>query len=149
MTTTRTFQHAGSFYPEKAPDIQEFIKAALGKAILKEQPKTKPKIIIVPHAGYAYSGQIAAYAYKAISQFNYSNILLLGPSHYVPASDQILTCTFKKFTTPLGSLLTFKPENLPSLFRDNDEAHTLEHSLEVQLPFCNTYIKIAKFSSTY
>jgi len=144
MNITRTFQYAGSFYPEKISDIEEFIKISLDKATLKGLPKTKPKIIIVPHAGYAYSGQVAAYAYKAISQFNYKNILLLGPSHYVLASNQILTCTFKKFETPLGSLLTFKPEKLPPLFEDNDNAHALEHSLEVQLPFLQYLYKNCK-----
>lgn len=144
MNITRTFQYAGSFYPEKESDIKEFIETALSKVTLKEQPKTKPKIIIVPHAGYAYSGQVAAYAYKAISRFNYKNILLLGPSHYVLASNQILTCTFSKFETPLGFIATFKPEKLPSLFRDNDNAHSLEHSLEVQLPFLQYLYKHCK-----
>ena len=135
MNTTRTFQYAGSFYPDKTADIKAFIKAALDKAVLKGLPSQKPKIVIVPHAGYAYSGQIAAYAYKVISQFNYRNIFLLGPSHYVFASNEILTCSFGHFETPLGTVATFKPQNLPALFKDNDNAHALEHSLEVQLPF--------------
>jgi hypothetical protein len=134
MNDLRLFQYAGSFYPQKVGDISSFITEALKKANLNETIPNKPKIIIVPHAGYVYSGYVAAYAYKAISKFNYKNIFLLGPSHYVVASNQILTCTYKQFRTPLGNISTFKPENLPTCFKD-DDAHALEHSLEVQLPF--------------
>jgi len=135
MNDLRLFQYAGSFYPKKASDISSFIMGALKKANLNKTIQGKPKIIIVPHAGYIYSGAVAAYAYKTISEFSYKNIFLLGPSHYVVASNQILTCTYKQFKTPLGNISTFKPENLPTYFKDDDNAHALEHSLEVQLPF--------------
>lgn len=144
MDNSRPFQYAGSFYPEKAGDIKTFIEKAFKEATPNESHKKKPKIIIVPHAGYVYSGSVAAYAYKAISRFNYTNILLLGPSHYVLASNQILTCTYKNFEIPLGNIATFKPENLPSLFKDNDNAHAVEHSLEVQLPFLKYLYKNCK-----
>lgn len=144
MNNSRPSQYAGSFYPERAEDIKTFIGKAFNQVAQKESFQKKPKIIIMPHAGYAYSGNVAAYAYNAVSKFNYKNIFLLGPSHYVLAYNQILTCTYKQFETLLGSIPTFKPENLPSYFKDDDNAHALEHSLEVQLPFLKYLYKNCK-----
>ncbi|MCX6737122.1 MAG: AmmeMemoRadiSam system protein B [Candidatus Parcubacteria bacterium] len=144
MNNSRPSQYAGSFYPERAEDIKTFIGKAFNQVVQKESFQKKPKIIIVPHAGYAYSGNVAAYAYNAVGKFNYKNIFLLGPSHYVLASNQILTCAYKQFETPLGSIPTFKPENLPSYFKDDDKAHAVEHSLEVQLPFLKYLYKDCK-----
>lgn len=120
----RKSSFAGSFYPEDKEElkqqINEFIKKAKKFDII-------PKALIVPHAGYIYSGQTAAYAYKLLDY--QKNIILLGPSHN-PLKGAVYDPT-KEWETPLGKVDLFYPEDLEANFR----IHKNEHSLEVQLPF--------------
>ncbi len=99
-----------------------------------------PKAIVAPHAGYIYSGPVAASAYVRLlpAKEQISRVVLLGPSHRVP----LLGCacsTAHYFATPLGNIpVDRKTVNdiltLPFV-REMDQAHALEHSLEVHLPF--------------
>jgi AmmeMemoRadiSam system protein B len=99
-----------------------------------------PKALIVPHAGYVYSGPVAASAYATLraSRTTISRVVLLGPAHRVPVPGLAATSA-DRFETPLGAIPLDRAAidqalTLPWV-RVMDEAHALEHSLEVQLPF--------------
>jgi len=99
-----------------------------------------PKAIIAPHAGYAYSGPIAASAFQAVASLagTVERVVLLGPAHYVPIHGLALP-EENHFATPLGEVAV-DPEGaqesirLPQV-RVQPAAHVQEHSLEVEIPF--------------
>lgn len=101
------------------------------------QPKPPVLAIIAPHAGYMFSGQTAAFAYRQAKEQKPSRIFLLGPSHYVGFEGAMLPAE-TAFSTPLGDLLIDTSviqelKELP-LFRVSSDVHKREHSLEMQLP---------------
>lgn len=133
---------AGSFYPANPEQLQEMLNTYLAKA----QPATKiPKAIIVPHAGYIYSGEIAASAYTRLKAGadKIKRVVVLGPSHRVGFKGLAVSHA-EFFNTPLGKIPLDIPaiKNLLALsfVQYIDEAHYLEHSLEVQLPFLQTVL---------
>lgn len=135
METIRTPAVAGSFYPSNKAVLQQTIQT-----LLTQVPPIVaiPKAIIVPHAGYIYSGSVAATAYKALVKANISKVILLGPSHRVAMSSLAISPA-KSFATPLGNIALdleaiAKIKDLPQVIF-SEQAHILEHSLEVQLPF--------------
>lgn len=128
---------AGMFYPDD-PDVLRAQVLHLLHAAPAAGPT--PKALIVPHAGYIYSGPVAATAYARIAKARASirRVVLLGPAHRV-AFNGIATSSATAFTTPLGSVPVDRKavqliEPLPQV-RVFDTAHAAEHSLEVQLPF--------------
>ena len=133
---------AGSFYPANAHELSAQIDQFLADAEHHHRitQTNSPKAMIVPHAGYMYSGPIAASAYYSqIPTHNVINrVVLLGPSHRV-AFTGLASCSATHYNTPLGSI-PLDRNTLDQLTRlpqvnENDEAHIYEHSLEVQLPF--------------
>ena len=138
MTSTRPPAVAGSFYPADAKQLHTFIKS-----LLREVPSVSgrcPKAIIAPHAGYIYSGAIAAsaYAHIALGRDSIRRVVLLGPAHRVGFHGLALS-SVDYFATPLGSVPLDRSViatllALPGL-QILDKAHALEHSLEVQIPF--------------
>jgi AmmeMemoRadiSam system protein B len=117
---------AGMFYPSSPAELGRMIEGFLAAA----KPGEHPKAIIVPHAGYIYSGPVAASAYARINSNGTSRVVLIGPSHRVPLRG--LAASGAAFwRTPLGDVPVDRPDCTPV----NDEAHELEHSLEVQVPF--------------
>lgn len=139
MTTTRPAAVAGMFYPGEPAALYQQIDALMDRAppVDDEAP---PRALVVPHAGYPYSGPVAAQAYAHIAPFReqYERVLLLGPSHRVPFRGMALSSA-DAFTTPLGDvpLDTRECETLLGYegVQEMDAAHAMEHSLEVQLPF--------------
>lgn len=139
---------AGSFYPSNIQPLQEALQSLLAKAAnspLLPQVQGKLKAIIVPHAGYIYSGSIAATAYHLLQQRrdNTKRVLLLGPNHRVALRGMAIP-SHEAFTTPLGNV-PLDQKILTALSRMQgvkimDQAHALEHSLEVQLPFLQTVL---------
>lgn len=134
---------AGTFYPANPEQLQEMLTSYLDKP----QSATKvPKAMIVPHAGYIYSGDIAASAYSRLKAGadKIRRVVVLGPSHRVGFKG-LAVSRAQFFNTPLGEipLDTTAIQNLLSLpfVSYIDEAHYLEHSLEVQLPFLQTLLK--------
>lgn len=132
---------AGSFYPADRRKLELILEQFLQQA---EQPSLRfacaPKAIIVPHAGYIYSGPVAASAYRSLYAVSDSinRVVLLGPSHHVSFRG-LASCRANYYATPLG-LIPLDRENLDRLealpqVKVNDAAHIPEHSLEVQLPF--------------
>ncbi len=146
MIQTREPAVAGMFYPEQAGALkasltQLLIEAARAPAVAKGDGENgPPKAIIVPHAGYIYSGPTAALAYAALrgARKTIRRVVLLGPVHRVPVRGLALPgCA--RFATALGEIVIDQAaiaaiRHLPQV-ADSVAAHAHEHALEVQLPF--------------
>ncbi len=129
---------AGSFYSADAKELSSQIDAFIAQASISPFDK-KIQAMIVPHAGYVYSGPIAAYGYKAVFHNKYTTIVVLGPSHYFPF-EGISVWPEGGFKTPLGVVdvdtdFAKKLIEKDSHFKFLPEVFEKEHSLEVQLPF--------------
>lgn len=137
MTQIRPAAVAGSFYPGNMQNLKELVDGLLADASTDE---TCPNAIIAPHAGYVYSGPIAASVYARLlnREKPIEKVVIIGPSHRV-AFKGIAASSSDFFRTPLGDIEVDTDEiqeivKLPSLGY-LDEAHSDEHSLEVHLPF--------------
>jgi len=135
---------AGRFYPADsrtlARDVDAYVRGAEHPV-----PEGLPKAIIVPHAGYVYSGPIAGAGYVELSRARgaVERVVLLGPAHYVPVQSIAMTGA-DAWRTPLGDVPIDTDARrvaltVPGVVVD-DEAHAPEHSLEVQLPFLQTVL---------
>lgn len=138
MEHTRPPAVAGLFYP-KAPAALDAEVDRLLAAVRPARRGAPPKALIVPHAGYAYSGPIAASAYRLLADAKgISKVVLLGPVHRVPVRGLALPGA-EALATPLGtvSVDVEGAEALAGLPQvcTSAAAHAEEHSLEVQLPF--------------
>lgn len=118
---------AGTFYPAGKDGLLEIIKGFFAN-IPKVKNEKIPRIIIVPHAGYIYSGQTAAFAWAPVS--GYEKIILLGPAHTAYLKG-VVADGHEFWQTPLGRVKIFQNHN----FEIDNTAHENEHCLEVQLPF--------------
>jgi MEMO1 family protein len=137
---TRPPAVAGLFYPEDAnqlrDDVQRYIEACSPEAGMPAPPKA----LIVPHAGYQYSGPVAAFAYRRLRDWSAGirHVVMFGPSHRV-ALRGLAAPSVDSFSTPLGTVPidAARRERLCELglVGISDAAHAAEHSLEVQLPF--------------
>lgn len=128
---------AGMFYPDDPVELTASLAAMLAEA---HPPALRPKAMIVPHAGYIYSGPIAAQAYALLKPLRevIRRVVLFGPAHraYVKG---LAASSADYFATPLGNVPLDREAialatSLPDV-RTDDGAHAQEHSLEVQLPF--------------
>ena len=117
---------AGMFYPADSGELRRMIEGFLAAA----EPGPHPKAIIAPHAGYIYSGPIAASVYKRINPDGISRVVLIGPSHRV-ALRGLAASSAPAWRTPLGEVSVARP----NFIQISDAAHAQEHSLEVQVPF--------------
>ncbi|MBI1775179.1 MAG: AmmeMemoRadiSam system protein B [Proteobacteria bacterium] len=131
---------AGTFY---AAGSQELAKAVCGYLAQAGQPRTAsaaPKAIIAPHAGYVYSGQVAARAYARLAPLRktITRVVILGPAHYVPLRG-LAVSNAEAFATPLGIVPVDREAVAGILAFDQvrrlEAAHEREHSIEVHLPF--------------
>ncbi|HEY0722038.1 MAG TPA: AmmeMemoRadiSam system protein B [Gammaproteobacteria bacterium] len=129
---------AGLFYPADTQELTAMIDSFLAATPIGREPP--PKAIIVPHAGYIYSGPVAAAAYRRLEPLRgrISRVVLLGPSHRVGFIG-LAVSSADQFHTPLGDIALDRAmceqlATLPQVHR-LDQAHAMEHSLEVQLPF--------------
>ncbi len=129
---------AGSFYPDDPQTLQQQMQLYLSPPIKSSSAVKAIKALVVPHAGYIYSGDVAAKAYVKVSQHVYQRIILLGPSHRVAFSG-IAACDYQSYASPLGEV-PVDTKAIAELVDSGlavylDEAHRWEHSLEVQIPF--------------
>ena len=142
---------AGAFYPAQKQTLANDVSALLVAALLQENTSNTsetdlvPKAIIVPHAGYIYSGATAAAAYARLGAVSdrINRVVLLGPVHHVPVRGLALPGV-AAFATPLGEINIDQPsietiKNMPQV-TVSAAAHTQEHSLEVQLPFLQSVL---------
>ncbi|MBW3614608.1 MAG: AmmeMemoRadiSam system protein B [Actinobacteria bacterium] len=130
---------AGMFYPADPAALQAAVTAALEGAG-GPPPGTAPKAVIAPHAGYVFSGPVAASAYARVQPLRgqVERVVLMGPAHTI-ALDSIAASGADAFATPLG-LVPVDTEARDRLVAAgkvvvSDRAHAAEHSLEVHLPF--------------
>ncbi len=135
---------AGQFYPAEKNNLEGMIENFLKEAKI---PKIKEEIfgIIAPHAGYIFSGFVAAHCYKAIENKNFESVVLIGDSHY-ERFDGVSVWERGFWETPLGKVkidekLAEKLLKESKRFFIRDSAHLFEHSLEVQLPFLQKVLK--------
>ena len=134
---------AGTFYPADPDVLRSWVTSALGRAqerVPEPVRASRPRAIVAPHAGYVYSGDVAATAHATLAGggIPVKRVVLLGPAHLVPVAT-LATSSAAAFATPFG------PAVIDTLLRDalvrtglvaiDDRAHRPEHSLEVQLPF--------------
>lgn len=138
MTIIRSPAVAGTFYPADAKTLHAVVTDYLNQA--QAYTNQAPKALIAPHAGYIYSGSIAASAYNRLAADRnvIKRIVLLGPAHRGPFIG-LAASNADAFSTPLGDVPVDKESikkiiALPQV-QVLDDAHVLEHSLEVHLPF--------------
>lgn len=131
---------AGTFYPDDPEALTTAVADALREAAAGAAAGAVPPAIVAPHAGYIYSGPIAASAYARVlaGRGQIERVVLVGPAHTV-ALDAIATSGADGFATPLG-VVPVDTEVRDRLVRTgkvvvSDRAHAAEHSLEVHLPF--------------
>jgi AmmeMemoRadiSam system protein B len=145
MTAVRPAAVAGRFYPDTPAALAAEVRARLDGARPQAGRIDGPKALIVPHAGYVYSGAVAASAYARLGAHADAirRVVLLGPTHRVPLRGLALP-SVRAFATPLGTVAldedaVARSFALPQVVR-SDAAHAWEHSLEVQLPFLQTVL---------
>jgi AmmeMemoRadiSam system protein B len=138
MDALRKSVIAGSWYPGNASVLRKNIENFLS-SVPDTELEGEVVAIIAPHAGYIYSGQVAAYAYKSVCGNNYDAVIVVGPSHREAFSGVSI---FSKggYETPLGIVpvaeeLAKRIKKNSKLVSDIPAAHLQEHSIEIQLPF--------------
>jgi AmmeMemoRadiSam system protein B/AmmeMemoRadiSam system protein A len=128
----------GKFYPADPKKLKLAIEQFLQDS--QEIPMEKPVALIVPHAGYVFSGQIAADAFRQVEGRSYDVIVVLGTNHTTGGFRGISLGDYSAFRTPLGDV-PVDEEILSALLSENKDCtrsravHIQEHSIEVQLPY--------------
>ena len=130
---------AGMFYPDNSSHLRKSVRRFFN--VHQQKNYVNPQILIVPHAGYIYSGLAAGAGYKQLINFadHIENVAIIGPSHH-NYLETIAYPTEDKFETPLGKtdinhhIITELQES-HKLLKSNSLVHISEHCLEVQLPF--------------
>jgi AmmeMemoRadiSam system protein B len=137
MIRIREAAVAGSFYPAEPGALRATVQSLLDQVPASRGPA--PEALVVPHAGYVYSGPVAATAFARLRPHcdRYRRVVLLGPAHCV-AFEGLATSAAEAYRTPLGDIpldraAAFALEH-PAV-SSLEAAHVPEHSLEVQLPF--------------
>ncbi len=135
---------AGAWYPGNPEVLRQTVTDYLSKAN-PSGAEGKAVMMIVPHAGYLYSGQVAAYSYKLLQRAAPKRVFLIGPSHRVGFRG-ISVSQYSGYKTPLGvapvdldlakKLLSINPQ-----IKWVSQADQQEHSLEIQIPFLQTVLK--------
>ena len=138
MDALRKSVIAGSWYPGNPSVIRRDIEDFLN-SVPDTELEGEVVAIIVPHAGYVYSGQVAAYAYKCVCGINYDAVIVIGPSHRATFSG-VSIYSRGGYETPLGIVpvaeeLAKQIKKNSKLVSDIPAAHLHEHSIEIQLPF--------------
>jgi AmmeMemoRadiSam system protein B len=135
---------AGQLYPRDPGKLRAVVERLLART--KPASGPVPKVLIAPHAGYAYSGEVAATAFAALQDHAQpiTRVVIIGPAYYVRFRGRAIP-TVDAFDTPLGRVPVAqeemaKLENLGSIIRA-DAPHVPEHALEVELPFLQVLVR--------
>ncbi|MFW9851795.1 MAG: AmmeMemoRadiSam system protein B [Candidatus Thorarchaeota archaeon] len=144
----RSAQYAGSFYSNKPDELIRSIKECFQNPFGPQKPldqvekKSDPiPFFLVPHAGYMYSGPVAAWSFLELSKYAQPDtVIIIGPNHTGLGSEIAIADNVDSWETPLGELeinheLIEKLTDLSHIITKDDRAHSREHSIEVQLPF--------------
>jgi len=135
MTTVRHSVIAGTWYPGSKAELRREVESYLNRA---EPAELDGELValICPHAGYMYSGQVAAYAYKLVQGASYDVVAVVSPVHRMPMGIFAVTAA-DAYETPLG-LVPLDQETVSALSQELELTRVgfdAEHSLEIQLPF--------------
>lgn len=126
---------AGTFYPRDAAELESVVEGLLSEAGLPETPR--PRGLVVPHAGYVYSGLTAAHGFGAIEGHGYDTVVVMGPSHHFLFEGAAVP-NATHYRTPLGDV-RISPKSVQlvdnELIFQSGEVFEPEHSVEVELPF--------------
>ncbi|MBP7792238.1 MAG: AmmeMemoRadiSam system protein B [Candidatus Goldbacteria bacterium] len=138
---------ADRFYPGNADELTRLLDGYFQDVKLKEKVVGEILGIVVPHAGYVFSGQTAAYSYSLIKE-NFDYVIVIGTSHY-SGKYGLQTCLYDAFKVPNGEIksdvkLIKKLISKSKVIQDFQYAYLQEHSVEVQIPFILHQIKNAK-----
>ena len=147
----RKAENRGGFYPSSCAEVEEMIEGFNG--VLEDSPQEpkllsqRPRAIIVPHAGYIYSGYTAHFAHKLLGNREPKRVVVIGPSHHVYFVG-ISGSMLERYETPCG-YLSIDRAYLETLSQSHallyvPEAHQKEHSTETQMPLIKHYIPDAK-----
>jgi AmmeMemoRadiSam system protein B len=132
---------AGQFYPDNPAELKRDIESYLSKG--KKLPSAAPAMLISPHAGYVFSGPVAAMGYATIDK-TIRTVIILGPSHHAWFPG-VSIADVDSFATPLGPVALdagiVKKLRTSSLVHSVPAADGPEHSVEVQIPFLQTVLK--------
>ncbi|MCP4179458.1 MAG: AmmeMemoRadiSam system protein B [bacterium] len=129
-------QLAGKWYTDKPDILKKQVDSYLNN--VKERQLKNVIALILPHAGYMYSGYTAAYGIKEVQGKKFSRVIILGPSHYAYLYNKISVPNLEYYQTPLGKIeldreFINKLEKLPET-RSNIRLHRVEHSIQIELP---------------
>lgn len=136
MSAIRPAVAAGVFYPGRAGELAATVERLLAAA----QPPVLPgtlRALVAPHAGYVYSGAVAATAFATLRGPDVSRVALLGPSHFAPLRG-VAVSGADGWETPLGTVAVdgwLREAALAGGAVVDDEPHARDHALEVELPF--------------
>lgn len=140
---------ADSFYPAQKEEVlkqlHQYFDAS--KTIYEKEEQKQIAAVIAPHAGYIFSGEVAAAAYQQIRpEEEYEHIFLIGPTHHVFLEGASVNNQYDYYATPLGAVkvdteLCNKLIDKSALLNCQPAAHDKEHCLEVQLPFLQYRLK--------
>jgi AmmeMemoRadiSam system protein B len=135
---------AGYFYPK---DTEKLTKTVDNFIVNVKQRQIGGRILglMSPHAGYVFSGQVAAYSYRQIKDTKYDTVIILGPSHRVYLEGASVG-NWDAYATPLGKVPVNKEIvnallNMGEPFHFVEQAHIMEHSVETQIPFLQRVLK--------
>ena len=135
---------AGTFYPDGFQDLMNIINGFF-KGVPEQKVPGKLVALIAPHAGYIYSGPVAAYGFKLLQGKGYETVIVLGPSHRIHFKGGAVY-PGGKWRTPLGDVeidreLAREIIESSKHFHSNSAVHAQEHSLEVEIPFLQATLK--------
>lgn len=142
----RPATQAGRFYDGNPQRLSNEVDSFLALHA-KDKPYHNVRALIVPHAGYYFSGNVAAAAYMSLpKEKQFKHIFLLGPSHHEWLDGASVNSEADYYETPLGRVKVDRETAqaliaADSIFSYRPEAHDREHCLEVQLPFCKGGLK--------
>jgi MEMO1 family protein len=138
---------SGTFYPANPGVLRKEIEEYLKKAHFTP-PEGKIVGVISPHAGYVYSGHVAAYGFKAVMNGTYDTVIIIAPSHRAHF-DRVAVLDKGAYKTPLGTV-EIDEEVVAAMLRQSSlmgvstQVHRGEHSLEVQVPFLQVSLNAFK-----
>ena len=138
VTILRPPAVAGLFYPQEPAELRSTVEGLLAEAGDRQRSGALCRAIVSPHAGYPYSGSIAASAFAALGREPIERVAILGPSHFVPVRGLVLPSA-DAMLTPLGAVPidhdVARRLTAMSQVEVRDDVHVREHSIEVELPF--------------
>ncbi len=143
MNGVRAPAVAGRFYPGDPGQLRDGIVSRLREPS-NLQKHHRARAVVAPHAGYVYSGPIAASAFRVLEGESYARVVVAGPSHFV-GFEGVAIPPHQAFATPLGTIyldgaLLRQLLSFPEVFEDA-APHELEHSIEVELPWLQVVLE--------